>query len=253
MRIIVCLKGVPQAVTRPRVSDIGDRIDPGAAALVLNESDEYAADEAVALKKQAGGGTVTVVTVGRLPAQAVLQTGLAKGADKAVRIDAPFGDSERTAVALAEYIKQAGADLVLTGVESSDNLGSEVGVRIAEKLQSPYAYAVTGIEFDPTAPGIKVTKEVGGGVRQVLKMPLPALLCVQQGIIAASYVSVRALFTARSKPVESIAASELGVGDVKPRLKITDVFKPEDTRHAEMIPGKPPEVAARLMGLIRRS
>ena len=133
MKIVVCLKAVPGYVTKLQLADTGDRIDYQSGSIMVNESDEYALEEALVLKERLGG-EVTVITAGRLSAQHVLHIGLAKGADRAVRVDAHFGDADRTAAALAEAITRVGYDLVLTGVKSSDTLAAEVGIRRRSRL-----------------------------------------------------------------------------------------------------------------------
>ena len=95
MKIVVCLKAVPEGVTKLQIAETGDRIDYESYSITINESDEYALEEALALKKQSGG-EVIVITVGRLSAQSVLQIGLAKGADSQLsRSNCP--KNERTA------------------------------------------------------------------------------------------------------------------------------------------------------------
>jgi electron transfer flavoprotein beta subunit len=250
VKIVVCLKAVPTEVTNVGITETGEKIDFESPAMSLNESDEYALEEALVLKRQFCG-EVIVITAGPLRAQEVLYKGLAKNADRAVRVDARFGDAERTSTALAEAIDKAGYDLVLTGVESSEDLAAEVGVRIAERLRLPYAYAVTDIEAGESTERIKVTKEIGGGTMEVLDIPLPALLCIQAGIQPMSYVPVRRLHQARGKPVECLGLDELGVGERKGGgLKIVDIFPPSETGRAELIEGKPSEIGRRLLEII---
>ncbi|MFC1987017.1 hypothetical protein ACFLVH_00475 [Chloroflexota bacterium] len=62
---------------------------------------------------------------------------------------------------------------------------------VTERLHLPFAYAVTMVELEQSSGAIKVTKEMGGGTRQVLEMQLPALLCIQSGILPLGYIPVR--------------------------------------------------------------
>ena len=251
MKIAVCLKAVPGYVSRLQISDSGDRIEYESADYRLNDSDEYALEEALALKKQLGG-EVVVITVGSLTAQRVLYTGLAKKADRAMRIDASAGSAELTSAALAEAIRTEGFDLILTGVESSDTLAAEVGARIAERLRVPYAYAVTDIEAGEAPDRIKVTKEIGGGTMQVLDMPLPALLSIQEGIQPISYVPVRRIMQAQTnQSIECFSLSQLSLAEPKAGgLKIVDVFPASETHRAELIDGEPAEIGRKLLQLI---
>ncbi len=251
MNIVVCLKAVPGYVTKLQLANTGDRIDYESGSIMVNESDECALEKALALKQQFGG-EVIAITVGRLPAQRVLYIGLAKGADRAIRVDANFGDAERTSAALAEAIGRISYDLVLTGVESSDNMAAEVGIRVAERLRLPYAYAVTNIESGEGPGRVKVTKEIGGGMSQILDVPSPALMCIQQGILPISYVPARRLLQAQLQPVECLSLDELGIGEQKgDGLKIVDILHPTEAGRAELIEGKPSEVARILLQIIR--
>ena len=245
MRIVVCVKAVPGHIIKPRVPESQDRVEYEAGSLIMNEYDEYALEEALALKKEFGG-EVSVITSGPVSCQQVLYIGLAKGADTAIRVDADFADSERTARVLTEAIRQIGYDLILTGVESSDNMAAQVGIFVAERLGMPFAYAVTKVEAGQSPETIIVTKECGGGVHQVLEFSLPTLLCVQSGTTSPSYTAVRRLLQARSKPIQLLTINNLGLKDEFLKfspLRIVDVFSPQKTSNAEIIEGKPQEVA----------
>lgn len=243
MKIIVCTKIVPSYVTEPKVAEAQDKVNYKTQHSYMNKSDEYALEEAVALKKEYGGD-VTMITAGELIAQNILYRGLAKGADESIRIDTDLADTESIAKVLAETIKGMEFDLVLTGVESEDNMAAQVGVFLAEKLGLPFAYAVTKVEVEENRQIIRVNKELGGGIEQVIEISLPALLCIQSGIVPLRYTSVQKILQARSKPVKSLTLSDLGLGrEIEKRVRLVALFPPEKKRRAEIIEGKPTEVA----------
>jgi len=253
LKIVVCVKAVPGYVIEPRVSETGDRVNYKAGSIIMNESDEYALEEALALKKEFGG-EVTVITAGSLSSQKALHVGLAKDADKAVRINTDFIDCGSLAKVLAETIKRLGYDLILTGVESSDNMAAQTGILIAERLGLPFAYAVTEVKRGESPGTLTVTKELGGGVKQVLEITLPALLCIQTGTTLLSYAPFRKVLQAQAKPVQSIAINELGINDElkkSPPFRIVDIFPPQRISNAEIIDGKPSEVASVLIQKVR--
>lgn len=244
---------MPGYIINPQISETRDRVDFKVGSIVINESDEYALEEAVALKKNFGG-EVAVITVGSLTSQKALHIGLAKDADKAVRIDADFVDCRRIARVLAESIKRLGYDLILTGVESSDNMAAQVGLLVAEMLGLPSAYAVTKVEPGQGPGTLKVTKELGGGVGQVIEITLPALLCMQTSTTPLSYVPLRKILQAQSKAVHTFAIKDLGIDEefIKSSVfRIVDVFSPQRTSKAEIVAGKPGEVASALIKTIR--
>jgi len=255
LKVVVCVKAVPGFVTKVQVAEGQDRIKYESGSIIMNESDEYALEEALALKNEFGG-EISVVTAGPLASQPVLHTGLAKGADKAIRIDADFTDSTRVAMVLAEAIRSTNCDLVLTGVESSDNMAAQVGISTAVRLGFPFAYAVTKIGRGPRPETLKVTKEMGGGVEQVLEFPLPALLCIQSGVRPLSYTSVRKLLQARQTRIERVNVSDLNIDEELAKVKATrimDAFPAVRERRAEIIEGTPSELAPVLIKKIKEA
>lgn len=242
MKIIVCAKVIPGYITKLKVAETQDRVDYETTAWAMNESDEYALEAAVVLKREYGG-EITLVSMGALATQRILYTGLAKGADEAMRIDGDFADSERVAKVLAEKIKNMEYDLILTGVESQDNMAAQVGVSLAERLGLPFAYAVTKIECTEDGKGLHITREVGGGVEQVMEIPLPALLCIQSGIVPLRYAPVQKILQARSKSIKSFSLSDLGFSKEEGGIKLVELFPPERKGGAEIIEGEPTDIA----------
>ncbi len=162
MNIVVCCKAVPGLVTDLKVGPDGKSLQYQSQLLAINECDEYALEEAIVLKR-AHGGHITAISMGNIKSLDILYYALAKGADRAIRV------------------KKQEFDLVLTGTQSRDTLGGQVGVVAANLLGLPFAYAVVDVEVRD-ASSIKVRKELGGGRYAQVELLLPALLCVQTGI-----------------------------------------------------------------------
>ncbi len=253
MKIIVCTKAVPGYISNPKVAEAMDRVLYEAGSIVVNESDEYALEEAARLKKKYGW-EISVVTAGSLSSQKALQVGLAKDADKAVRIDANLFDPVRIARMLAKAIERLEHDLVLTGVESRDSMTAQVGILLAEMLDLPCAYAVIQVEQGETPASVKVTKELGYGVKQIEELNLPALLCIQTGTTPPSFVPFRKMHLAQSKPIKTFTTSELGLAEEfagPSPFRIVDIFSPKEAAMAEIITGDATEVASVLMAKIK--
>lgn len=241
MNIIVCAKGVPVDVTDIKVAEGGSKLNYRAYQLNINESDEYALEQAVVLKKQ-HGEYITMVTVGTSAADRVAHVGLVKGVDKALRIDADLTDPESVAEALAVAVKDMEYDLILCGVESSDNMSSAAGISLAERLGLPFAYAVTKVEVGDDIKTVLINKEMGGGIEQKVELTLPALLCIQTGIVPMRYAPMREVLKARSKPVDTVAVGDLSLSG-KAKINFLDVFPPPKQHHAEIIEGELTKVA----------
>jgi electron transfer flavoprotein beta subunit len=226
--------------------DAGQRIRVESPQWIFNESDEYALEQALLLKKNLRG-TVTAVTVGPVHAQEVLYASVARGADSALRVDADEFDPNVVSYVLSLAIKKLSYDLILTGVESFDGMSSQVGISLATELALPYAYAVTKIEPGSELKSLIIERELGGGRHQTLDVSLPALLCIQSGITSLSYTPAAKLFQARRSGTQCFTLAALGVNseELKNRRKtrIVEVRQREKTSKIQMLTGSPDEVA----------
>ena len=254
MNIIVCCKSVPGYVTDLKVGADGKSLQYQGQLLAINECDEYALEEALVLKK-AQGGQITAISMGGIKSQDVLYYALAKGADKAVRVDCNSQDPRVVSTLLAAALKKIDYDLVLTGTQARDTLGGQVGIAAASLLGLPFAYAVVGVQVQDDTT-IKARKELGGGRYAEVELQLPALLCVQTGIQPLTFVPPARRVRARQQPVRSFSAADLGVQAEQLSTKgyrILTVHPPERARQVELLQGNAQEVAAALLGKIRES
>jgi electron transfer flavoprotein beta subunit len=250
LKMIVCIKAVPENVDKVSLPQGQSRVKYESTGLFINESDEYAVEQAVAIKKQYGG-EISLITMGPLASQDALYKGLAKGADKAIRIDAEIVDPNSTSEVLAAALRAREYDLILTGVESRDNMASQVGISVAVKLGIPFAYGVTQVTHEDGRKCVRIVKELGGGTGQVMEILLPALLCIQSGAVPLIYTSSHKIFKARSRPVESLSLDDLGLR-IEEAMKPVDVFLPKAKHQVELIQGPPTEAAAQLIQKIRK-
>lgn len=242
MDIVVCIKALCMSPVRFTLSGDGERIDCGSRTLVMNEVDEYALEQALVMKGELGG-TVTAISAGGLSSQDVLYVAKAKGADRAMRVAAEYADPVSVSAVLAKAIEQLHYDLILTGVESSDSMSGQTGICLAAKLGLPFAYAVTAIDARLNLGWVRIRKELGAGVYQVLDIRLPATLCVQSGIQPLKYTPPAKIIRARREPLE-VYSLEGSPSPAAVRPKFMSLFKPEVTRKAEVLEGKPEEIAS---------
>jgi electron transfer flavoprotein beta subunit len=254
MNIVVCCKAVPGLVTDIKVAADGKSLQYQGQLLAINECDEYALEEALVLKK-AQGGSVTVVSLGGIKSQDVLYYALAKGADRAVRVDYEGQDSAATSAVLAAALGKLDFDLVLTGTQARDTVGGQVGIAAASRLGLPFAYAVVAVEI-LDKKSIKVRKELGGGRYAEVELQLPALLCIQTGIQPLTFVPPARRIRARQQPVASFTLGDLGLqaDQLLPQgYHYLTIHPPERKHPIELIQGSPQEIAAQLLVKIQES
>ena len=253
MDIVVCVKRVPltQEVDL-EIDGSGKDVRKDSLAYFINEWDNYAIEEAVLLKEK-HGGTVTAVNIGNEDDEEVLRRCLAMGADRAVRIDpGDLGmDAFVTSRILAEAIKDLEYDLVFTGVQADDDNSAMVGVMLAEHLGIAHSAVVTGIEIE--GKEAKIRMELEGGMDEVAKIDLPALLTIQTGINEPRYVSIMGIRKASKKELIVKMAKDLNLSedDLSQRTIIEEIFPPPETEGAEMIEGDPAAVAEEIIRIIK--
>jgi electron transfer flavoprotein beta subunit len=253
MNIVVCCKAVPGLVTDLKVGADGRSLHYQGQLLAINECDEYALEEAVVLKR-AHSGSITAISMGSIRALDILYYALAKGADRAVRVDCEEQDPRVASTVLAAALRKLDFDLVLTGTQSRDTLGGQVGIAAANLLGIPFAYAV--VDVDVRANAVKVRKELGGGRHAEVELELPALLCIQTGIQPLTFVPPARRIRARQQPVSSFSLAELGLPaeQLAPKgYRFVTVHAPERAHRVEMVQGSPQEIAAALLSKIRES
>ena len=254
MNIVVCCKAVPGLVTDLKVGLDRKSLQYQSQLLAINECDEYALEEALVLKR-AHGGHITAITMGNIKSLDILYYALAKGADRAIRVDCESQDPQIASTVLAAALKKNEFDRVLTGTQSRDTLGGQVGVAAANLLGLPFAYAVVDVEVRD-GNSIKVRKELGGGRYAEVELLLPALLCVQTGIQPLTFVPPARRIRARQQPVSSFSLTDLGLQAeqlVPKGYRFVAVRPPERAHQIELLQGNPQEIAAALLNKIQES
>ncbi len=257
MRIAVCIKQVPDTEARLRISDDGKWIDEEELSFVLNDSDNFALEEGLRLAEKSGG-EVVVVSLGPERVKEELRKGLAKGGARAVHlVDDAFagGDPAATARVLAAVAKKEEADLVVTGCQSDDLGYSSTGTMIAGQLGWPHAWLVMGVELEDA--GAKITREMEGGMNEVVRLQLPAVIEVQAGLNQPRYASLKGIMQAKRKPIATPSPEDLGlaadeVGVAGSRLEILSVAFPDTGTGAQVIEGDAETAAKTLVEKLQK-
>ncbi|MBW1720779.1 MAG: electron transfer flavoprotein subunit beta [Deltaproteobacteria bacterium] len=257
MEIIVCIKQVPEVIDAElEIDRDGTDIDREDLEFDINEWDNYAVEEAVRIKER-HGGKVTVVTLGDEESEDVLRQALAMGADEAIRIDWDgFEGSDAAGIARGLYraLKGVPFDLILTGVQASDDGWGQVGLTLAEYFGLPYASLVVGIEVEEGT--VIATRELEAGIQEKVLLPLPALMTIQSGINIPRYVSITGIRSVRNVEIREVDAGDLGLGEEEigagaSALESIALSLPEAGDGAEILKGSLEEVCEKVAWIIR--
>lgn len=204
MKILVCLKQVPDTETKIKVAADGRSLDPADVKWITSPYDEYALEEALRLKESAGA-EVTAATVGDDRAKDILRNAFALGADQAVLIKGDGqGDTLATASILAGYAKDKGFDLVLSGNKGLGGDNSAVGPMLAEMLG--FAQANVVVKLDIADGKFRAEREIEGGT-EVVEGALPAVITAQKGLNEPRYASLKGIMAAKKKTIEEAEIS----------------------------------------------
>jgi len=250
VKILVCLKQVPQKDAPLKLNDAGTWIRDD-VSYEVNEPDAFALEEALR-QKEKHTGEVVAITSGPARAQQVLREALAKGADRAIHLeDEKFVglDALNTAKAIAAAIKDEKFDLIFTGLQSDDYGYAQVGVILAELLGWPHATIIMQIEKKDS--GIRVKRELEAGYFQYVDMPLPAVLTIQSGINKLRYATLIGIKQAKNKPMKKVALGEVQLAIGENLQKIERLYVPQKTKKTEVIEGPPAEVAKKLVDKLK--
>ncbi|MFH1866199.1 MAG: electron transfer flavoprotein subunit beta/FixA family protein [Candidatus Eisenbacteria bacterium] len=257
MNIVVCVKQVPETAEADlKIAGGGKGIVEEGLALQINESDNYALEEALLIMEE-HDGDITVITLGHESSEEVLRMSMAKGAATAVRVADPAfdgGDAIATATALAAAIKGLEYDLVLTGCMASDDGASQVGVALAELLGIPHATYVTEIKVGDGE--VAVGRELEGGLVEKLVIKLPCVLGIQTGINEPRYASIMGIAKASKREIERKSAGDLGldtssVGEAGSGTTLEELTFPPAGAGAEILEGTPPEASGKLADILK--
>lgn len=252
MKIIVCVKQVPDTETRIRIAAEGNAIVESDVNWIVSPYDEFAIEEALRLR-DAKGGEVVLVGLGPERVQTALRNGLAMGADSALHLkDAAFDGADTVGVAraLAAAIRTlAPFDLVLTGQQGVGGDNSQIPGLLAEFLDVPQV--TVAIKIEVREGQASVQREVEGA-RETWQTSLPAVISAQKGLNEPRYASLKGIMAAKKKPLQVLDAAALGLGaeELKPLTTVSVLELPPARPAVRMLAGEPATQARELVRLL---
>ncbi len=213
-KIIVLAKQVPDTrnVGKDAMKANGT-VNRAALPAVFNPEDLKALEQALRIKDENPGTTVTLLTMGPGRAAEIIREGLYRGADDGILItDRKFAGSDTlaTSYAISLAIKKLSPyDLILSGRQAIDGDTAQVGPQAAEKIGIPqitYCEEVVAI----TKKSIQIKRRLERGVETV-EAPLPVLVTVHGS--APDCRSRNAKLLMKYKHAETVTERQDGTDD----------------------------------------
>ncbi len=248
MKYLVLQRQVPDVVEELVIADDRKALDEDEVMYITNELDDHALEQALLLKER-HGGQVTVMSVGGTDARDALATAMAKGADRAVLVAVEregHADNHQLAAYLTGFVREQDCDLILTGVQTVDELDGSLGGLLAHHLGMPYVGGLAAVELE--AETTTVRKEYPGGLLAEMAVTSPAVLGIQSAEQPPRYVPISKVMQMK-RTLEPQEFKE-SLPDVR-GLAISGITMPEPAERAEMLGDDEEEVADRIVGLLR--
>jgi electron transfer flavoprotein beta subunit len=214
LKICVLVKEVPDAAVEKRIDSSTGRMDRSGERN-LNPYDTHAIEAAMQIRE---GGAVQVdeivaVTMGPSTATRALQKAVSLGADRSLHLsdDALAGsDVSATGYALSKALEKESPDLVLLGQQSDDGECYTIGAVVADHLKMPSLTQVIKMDVNQSPPTLTCERQAEYGYDTV-EVALPAVISVGDAINEPRYPSLKAIMGAKKKPLETVAAGDVGI------------------------------------------
>ncbi len=223
MKILVAVKRVIDYNVQIRVKEDGSGVVTDNVKMSTNPPDDNAIEEAVKIKEAGKATEVVAITVGEEKAQETVRKALAVGADRAIHVKVD-GILEPLAVSkiLQKIVDKEKPDLVFMGKQAIDDDCNQTGQMLSALLNWPQATFASKIDVNDNK--LVVTREIDEGL-ETIEINIPAIVTCDLRLNEPRYASLPNIMKAKKKPIEEIAASDLGV-DVSPRLEQLKVEEP---------------------------
>jgi electron transfer flavoprotein beta subunit len=180
-KIIVLAKQVPDTRNVGKDAMKADgTVNRAALAAIFNPEDLNALEQALRIKDQFPGSSITILTMGPGRAAEIIREGMFRGADGGILLtDRAFAGSDTlaTSYAIGQTLKKFNDfDIIIAGRQAIDGDTAQVGPQVAEKLGLPqitYVEEIQAIDNDM----ITVKRRLERGV-EVVKCPIPLVITV---------------------------------------------------------------------------
>ncbi|BCQ26217.1 electron transfer flavoprotein subunit beta/FixA family protein [Caballeronia sp. NK8] len=227
MKVLVTVKRVVDHNVKVRVKADHSGVELDNVKMSINPFCEIAVEEAVRLKEKGIATEVVAVSIGPAAAQEQLRTALAIGADRAILVETrETPGALAVAKLLKAVVEREAPRLVLLGKQAIDSDNNQTGQMLAALLDWPQGTFASAVEVD--GQRIAVTREVDGGL-QTVSLQLPAVITTDLRLNEPRYATLPNIMKAKKKPLETLAASALGV-PVGTTLRTLRVEPPADRK-----------------------
>jgi electron transfer flavoprotein beta subunit len=209
MKILVGYKRVVDYNVRIQVKPDGSGVVTEGVKLSANPFDEIALEEAIRLREKGVATEVIVATIAPADAHAHLRNGLAMGANRAIHVVTPDAIQPLTAArTFLKLVEREQPGLVIVGKQAIDDDCNQTGQMLAALWNRPQATFASKLEVNGATA--RVVREVDAGL-ETIEVDLPAVVTTDLRLNEPRFVKLPDIMKAKSKPIETIQLTDLGV------------------------------------------
>jgi electron transfer flavoprotein beta subunit len=132
---------------------------------------------------------------------------------------------------------------------SEDAMQGMVGPMLARIMDIPWASAVSRLEVPTSGRVVAAERDMESGRRQVLELPLPALVTIQSSPFQPRYPALSKLLAAKKAAIPALAFADMNPPAAREELVAVDL--PRRSREGVFLEGGTQEKAAQLLAILR--
>lgn len=191
------------------VRQIADPSAPGRPA--MHEGDDVCIEAARRLVREAGGGTVTALSLGFRGGPGLMRRALALGADRGVVVvDEALGGSAALIAAdvCAALSRRYEVDVVVAAADWDDAASTAMAARLAESLGRPLVSFARSVRLEG---GVLVMERPAAVGYDEFDCPLPAVVTLTADGARPPLPTFAAVVASRTRPMEVLRPADVGV------------------------------------------
>jgi electron transfer flavoprotein beta subunit len=244
MKICVCIKEVPDSdvpSNKLQIDNKNKKILPiENISNIVNGFDLNAVELALKFSENFEDPSITIISIGNDLKSDVIKKPLAMGADELITCEDPSIESmdiNGIAQVLSRIITKTGPyDVIFCGRHASDFDNASVPFGISELLSIPLINIVKEIKV--IEKKLIVERVITDGLQTVeSEMPLVVTTGNQAG--DPRYPTLKGIMEASKKEIKKISLDDLDLDkkDITPKIRIEEIYFPENKNNVEIIEG----------------
>ena len=245
MKICVCIKEVPDSdvpSNKLRVDQENKKILPlENISSIVNGFDLNAVELALRFSENFDDSSISIISVGNNLTSDVIKKPLAMGADELITCEDPMiekMDINGISVLLSKIITKTGPyDIIFCGRHASDFDNASVPFGISEILSMPLVNIVKDIKVSEKK--LKIDRIITDGF-QTVESEMPLVVTTGNQVGDPRYPTLKGIMAASKKEINKISLSDLNLSevDIVPKVKIEEIYFPENENNVEIIDGE---------------